>query len=63
MLDNKGSTPKSNRIKFEMSDTVELVVENEYCKIYKNSRSGKTFKVINGEEVPIELPLTCCLDL
>ena len=47
--------PNASRIKFEMTPTTELVVENEYCKIYKDSRSGKTFKVINGEVAPIEL--------
>ena len=56
MLDStKGSKPKSNRIKFEMSDNITLVVENEYCKIYNDKRSGKTFKVINDEIVPLEL--------
>ena len=58
MLDpfNKGSKPtSSNRVKFEMSDSTKLVVENEYCKIYNDTRSGKPFKVINDEVVPLEL--------
>ena len=56
MLDSfKGSKPKSNRVKFQMTDTTTLVVENEYCKIYNDTRSGKPFKVINDEVVPLEL--------
>ena len=56
MLDfTKSSKPKSTRVKFQMSDTITLVVENEYCKIYNDTRSGKPFKVINDEVVPLEL--------
>ena len=53
---NKGAKPNTtNRIKFEQTDSTKCVVENEYCKIYSDTRSGKTFKVINGEVAPIEL--------
>ena len=56
MLDNLkgGNKPKSTRIKFEMSDTMQLIIENEYCKIYYDKRSGKTFKVVNDEVVPLD---------
>ena len=56
MLDNLkgGNKPKSTRIKFEMSKTTQLVIENEYCKIYYDKRSGKTFKVVNDEVVPLD---------
>ena len=47
--------PDANRTKFEMNDNITLVVENEFCKIYNDSRASKTYKVINNEIVPIEL--------
>ncbi len=49
------NAPEISRIKFEMTDSTNLVIENEFCKIYRDSKSGKTFKVINGEVAPIEL--------
>jgi len=48
-------TAPTDRVKFEEAESINVVVENEFCKIYKNTRSGKTFKVINGMIAPIEL--------
>ena len=47
--------PKNGRIKFEPSDSKKCIVENEFCKIYLDSVSHQTFKVINDYVVPIEL--------
>lgn len=56
MLDaSNGGKKPTDRVKFQMNDTTTLVLENEFCKIYKDTRSSKPFKVINGEIVPIEL--------
>ncbi len=56
MLANKGNNNvKNNRVKFEPSDKKKCVVENEFCKIYLDSVSHQTFKVIDDYVVPIEL--------
>ncbi|MBQ1546211.1 MAG: hypothetical protein IIZ59_01615, partial [Clostridia bacterium] len=56
MLDaSNGGKKPTDRVKFQMNDTITLVLENEFCKIYRDTRSSKPFKVINGEIVPIEL--------
>lgn len=47
--------PKNDRIKFEPSESKKCIVENEFCKIYLDSVSHQTFKVINDYVVPIEL--------
>ena len=41
------------RVKFEKTDTMKLLLENEYFSIYTDSRRGATFKVINGEIAPL----------
>lgn len=47
---------ESRRNIFEEEDgDITLVLENEYLKIYKDPRSSKIYKIINGEVVPIEL--------
>ncbi len=45
--------PDKKRVKFEKTDTMKLLVENEYFQIYTDSRRGATFKVINGEIAPL----------
>lgn len=57
MLDFKkgNDKPKNDRIKFEESESKKCMVENEFCKIYLDSISHQTFKVIGGYVVPIEL--------
>ena len=56
MLDaNSGGKKPTDRIKFEMNENITLVLENEFCKIYNDTKAGRTFKVINNEVVPIEL--------
>lgn len=57
MLDNKkgNDKPKKDRIKFEPAESKECIVESEYCKVYFDSVSKQTFKVIDGYVVPIEL--------
>ncbi|MBQ2346967.1 MAG: hypothetical protein II388_01180, partial [Clostridia bacterium] len=47
--------PKKARIKFVENEYTKLVIENQYCKIYNDTRAGKTYKIVNGMIVPIEL--------
>ncbi len=41
------------RVKFEKTETMKMLLDNEYFKIYTDSRRGATFKVINDEIVPL----------
>ena len=46
-------TPDKKRVKFEETPSMKMLLENEYFKIYSDSRRGATFKVINGEIAPL----------
>ena len=51
---NKGTKPANDRIKFELTDSMKMLVETDFFPIYSDTRAGKTFKVINGYVVPVE---------
>ena len=51
---NKGTKPANDRIKFELTDSMKMLVETEFFPIYSDTRAGRTFKVINGYVVPVE---------
>lgn len=55
MPDAKNGKNSAGKTKFEYTDNITLVLENEYFKIYNDTRASKTYKVINDEIVPIEL--------
>ena len=51
---NKGATPANDRVKFELTDGMKMLVETEFFPIYNDPRAGRTFKVIGGFVVPVE---------
>ena len=51
---NNGTKPANDRVKFELTEGMKLLVETEFFPIYNDPRAGRTFKVINGYVVPVE---------